>query len=139
MIGGVICPPAEAAASTPPAKCPGYPKRFILGIVSDPVDTVLATDDPEIVPKNAEDTTDTLAGPPTYCPATMVALSMNNCPSPVRCAITPNSTKWNTMVETTHSVTPKIPSCGKYIEDTKVLKFTPGCFSNPGNIGPKRA
>ncbi len=64
MIGGVICPPAEAAASTPPAKWPGYPRRFMLGIVSAPVETVLATEDPEIVPKNADDTTETLAGPP---------------------------------------------------------------------------
>ena len=52
---------------------------------------------------------------------------MKSWPSPVRCAITPNSTKWKTMVETTQSVTPKIPSCGKYIEDTKVRNFTPGC------------
>ena len=64
MIGGVICPPALEAASTPPAKCPGYPIFFILGIVKEPVDTVLAIEDPEIVPKKADDTTLTLARPP---------------------------------------------------------------------------
>ena len=36
----------------------------MFGIVSAPVDTVLATDEPEMVPKNADETTDTFAGPP---------------------------------------------------------------------------
>ena len=31
MIGGVICPPAEAAASTPPAKWPGIAQPFHVG------------------------------------------------------------------------------------------------------------
>ncbi len=65
----------------------------MFGIVSAPVDTVLATEEPEIVPKKAEDTTDTFAGPPTYRPASIVALSIKSCPSPVLCAITPNNTK----------------------------------------------
>ena len=47
MIGGVICPPALAAASTPPAKCPGYPLFFMFGIVSEPVETVFAIEEPE--------------------------------------------------------------------------------------------
>ncbi len=64
MIGGVICPPALAAASTPPARWPGYPIRFMFGMVSEPVDTVLAIDEPEMVPKKADDTTLTLARPP---------------------------------------------------------------------------
>ena len=38
--------------------------RFMLGMVSDPVDTVLAMEEPEIVPKNAEETTLTFASPP---------------------------------------------------------------------------
>ena len=87
----------------------------MLGIVSDPVDTVLAIEDPEIVPKKAEETTDTLAGPPVYRPANIMALSTKNCPRPIRCATTPNSTKWNTTVETTHKVTPNMPSEGKYM------------------------
>ena len=36
----------------------------MFGIVKDPVETVLAIDDPEIVPKKADDTTLTLARPP---------------------------------------------------------------------------
>ena len=38
--------------------------RIIAGIVSEPVVTVLAMDDPEIEPSSAEDSTETLAGPP---------------------------------------------------------------------------
>ncbi len=38
--------------------------RFILGMVSEPVETVFAIDEPEMVPKKADDTTLTLAGPP---------------------------------------------------------------------------
>jgi hypothetical protein len=33
-------------------------------MVNEPVETVLAIDDPEMVPKNADDTTLTLAKPP---------------------------------------------------------------------------
>ena len=40
MIGGVICPPVELAASTAPAKCGLKPTRFIAGMVSAPVVTV---------------------------------------------------------------------------------------------------
>jgi len=36
----------------------------MLGIVSDPVETVFAIDDPEIVPNRADDTTETFASPP---------------------------------------------------------------------------
>ena len=36
----------------------------MFGIVSEPVETVFAIDDPEIVPKNAEETTLTFASPP---------------------------------------------------------------------------
>ena len=38
--------------------------RIMAGIVSAPVVTVLAIDEPEIEPRSAEDSTDTLAGPP---------------------------------------------------------------------------
>ena len=75
-------------------------------MVNEPVDTVLAIDDPEIVPNKAEDTTETFASPPVYLPAATVAKSTKNCPRPMRWAKTPNSTKWKTTVETIHKVTP---------------------------------
>ena len=52
MIGGVICPPLDAAASTAPAKCDFKPLFLIKGIVITPVPTTLATALPEIVPNN---------------------------------------------------------------------------------------
>ncbi len=54
IIGGIICPPVEAAVSTPAAKMGLNPFFFIIGIVIEPVDTVFATALPEIVPIRAE-------------------------------------------------------------------------------------
>ena len=54
---------------------------FIAGIVKAPVVTVLAIDEPEIVPINADEKIATLAGPPENLPAMTIAKSMNNCPS----------------------------------------------------------
>ncbi len=65
-------------------------------MVSEPTVTVLAIEEPEIVPNSAEAKIETFAGPPAYLPATHDARSMNICPSPMRVASTPNSTKWNT-------------------------------------------
>lgn len=48
------------------------------GMVKVPVVTVLAIEDPEIVPIKAEEKMATFAGPPLYRPATAVAKSMNN-------------------------------------------------------------
>ena len=64
MTGGVICPPVDDAASTAAAKWRLKPILIMVGMVSAPVVTVLAMDDPEIEPRSAEDTTETLAGPP---------------------------------------------------------------------------
>ena len=96
-IGGVICPPVEEAASTAPEKCDGYPIFFIAGIVSEPVVTVFAIDEPEIVPINAEEKIATLAGPPEYLPASNIAKSMNNLPRPTLVANTPNNINKNTV------------------------------------------
>ena len=38
IIGGMICPPVEAVASTPAAKCGGKPERFISGIEIGTID-----------------------------------------------------------------------------------------------------
>ena len=66
------------------------------GMVSAPVVTVLAIEEPEIMPSSAEATTATLAGPPAKRPATIEARSMNSWPRPIRVASTPNRTKWKT-------------------------------------------
>lgn len=85
----------------------------MFGMVSEPVETTLATAEPEIVPNSAEDTTETFAGPPTKRPATTVDRSTKSLPRPIFCATAPNSTKWKTTVETTQSGMPNMPSAGK--------------------------
>ena len=88
-MGCVICPPVEAVASTAPEKCEGYPTFFIAGIVREPVVTVFAIEDPEMVPRKAEEKIATLAGPPEYLPAITIAKSINNWPKPILVASTP--------------------------------------------------
>ena len=84
IIGGMICPPVDAAASTAPANSDLYPVRFIIGIVTEPVVTVLPTEDPETIPHKAEEITATFAGPPALAPATALAKSIKNFEIPVR-------------------------------------------------------
>ena len=68
ITGGMIWPPIEEVASTPPAKAARKPKRFISGMVNWPEATTLAMPEPEIVPISAEDSTQTCAGPPRQPP-----------------------------------------------------------------------
>ncbi len=82
MIGGINCPPVEADASTPAANLALNPFAFINGIVMTPVDAVLATAEPEIVPVNAEDITATNAAPPRSLPAILLDISMTKSEAP---------------------------------------------------------
>ena len=47
--------------------------RFISGMVKVPVVTVLAIDEPEIMPVIIEDSTAALAGPPLSAPSSAIA------------------------------------------------------------------
>ena len=76
MIGGMICPPVEAVASTAPANSASYPMRFIRGMVNVPVPITLAQAEPEMEPNSAEATTATFAGPPRKMPNTEDANSV---------------------------------------------------------------
>ena len=96
MIGGMICPPVDAVASTPAAKWAGKPVRFISGIEIGPSTMTLATALPEIVPNRLELTTATLPGPPAVWPVRAIEKSMNSCPVPVRSIALPNNTKIST-------------------------------------------
>ena len=96
MIGGMICPPVEATASTPAAKCGLNPVRFISGMVIGPSTITLATAEPEMVPNRLELNTDTLPGPPAVWPVRAMAKSMNSWPVPVRSMNEPNITKIST-------------------------------------------
>jgi hypothetical protein len=66
--------------------------RIIIGMVSEPTVTVLAIDEPEIIPKRPDAKIETFAGPPENRPAAAVARSIKRRPRPMRVASTPNST-----------------------------------------------
>ena len=53
-------------------------------MVTEPVVTVLPTEEPDTMPHRAEEMTATLAGPPAAEPATQLARSMKNAEIPVR-------------------------------------------------------
>ena len=79
-------------------------------MVNEPVETVLATDEPETVPCNADERTATLAGPPTAHPAAALATSIKNWPMPVFSRQAPNMIKRNMKVEQTPMGLPITPS-----------------------------
>ena len=62
MIGGMICPPVEATASTAPANSGRKPVRFISGMLICPVTMTLATALPEMVPNRLDEHHRHLAG-----------------------------------------------------------------------------
>ncbi|MNT60440.1 hypothetical protein D3C72_1980200 [compost metagenome] len=93
MIGGMICPPMDEVASTPPAKAARKPNRFISGMVNWPLATTLATPDPEMVPISAEDSVQTCAGPPRQPPTRPRAKSLNSLIMPARSRKAAKTTK----------------------------------------------
>ena len=80
IIGGIIAPPEDAAASTPPAKTFENPLFIIIGMVSTPVDSTFTTGPPVIVPNIAEETMAACAGPPLKFLVNKNASLINACP-----------------------------------------------------------
>ena len=68
--------------------------------------TVLAIDEPEIVPMNAEEKIATFAGPPENFPAINMAKSINNLPKPTLVANTPNKINKKTYCAITPTAIP---------------------------------
>jgi len=64
MTGGMSCPPVDATASTAAEKRGEKPDRFIIGIVTTPVATMLETATPETDPNMLEAMIEILAAPP---------------------------------------------------------------------------
>src|SRR5690554_3134118 len=78
MIGGMICPPVEAAASTAAAKSLSYPVFFIIGIVILPEPTVFATKLQEYIPARALEIPADFDNPPVVRPAMALAILIKN-------------------------------------------------------------
>ena len=64
-----------------------------MGMVTEPVVTVLPTEDPDTMPHRAEEMTATLAGPPALEPATQLARLMKKAEMPVRSKNAPKMMK----------------------------------------------
>ncbi len=109
MIGGMNWPPVDAVASVAPATCGLNPAFFMIGIVKDPEATVLATEDPEIMPCRPLAATAALAGPPVKRPATRNARSLKKAPMFVRISTTANSRNRKMKVEETWIGVPNTP------------------------------
>ena len=79
-------------------------------MVTDPVVTVLPTEEPETMPQRAEEMTETFAGPPANLPATQFARSMKNAEMPVRSRNAPKMMKTTMYLEQTLTGVEKMPS-----------------------------
>ena len=73
-----------------------------MGMVTEPVVTVLPTLEPDTMPQRAEDSTATLAGPPAEAPATELARSMKKADMPVRSRNAPKM--MNTTIYLAHTL-----------------------------------
>ena len=64
-----------------------------MGMVTEPVVTVLPTEEPDTMPQRAEEMTATLAGPPEDQPASLLAREMKKFAMPVRSKNAPKMMK----------------------------------------------
>jgi hypothetical protein len=110
MIGGISCPPVEAAASTPAANLGRNPFDFISGMVITPVEAVLAIADPLIVPVSADESTATNAAPPRVRPATTFDSSITKSLAPEATRKPPKIMKRVMLVEEILARMPNMPS-----------------------------
>ena len=110
IMGGSRLPPVDAATSTAPARVPEYPKRFIIGIVMNPVVTTSEVGLPETVQTSADEKTATFAGPPGVFPDINAAILKKKSPPFAFSRKVPNITKTKAYVAATLMGTPKSPS-----------------------------
>src|SRR3990167_8668958 len=139
ITGGMIWPPVDAVASTAAANSGRYRIRFMRGMLKIPSTTTLATADPEIVPKKAEETTDTLAGPPWERPATSLSRSTKVSPPPVWYSTAPNTRKMATSVAEIPVTAPRIPWVERNSDSWIDVQEKPRCPQVPGIHGPRKA
>ena len=71
----------------------GYPALTICGIITEPIDAVSATDEPEMQPNSVLASTLTTASPPRMKPTNTLARLMRRTAMPPSAMIAPASTK----------------------------------------------
>jgi len=137
MMGGIIWPPVEAAASTPPAKRPRKPLDFISGMVITPVEAVFAMAEPLIVPVKAEEITATKPAPPRTRPATTLETSMTKSLAPEATRNPPNTMKRVILDEDIKAKMPNIPSSLYSERKSTSLSGKLAARKTPGRCSPK--
>ena len=137
IIGGISCPPVDAAASMPAAKRGLKPERIIIGIVIIPVDAVVATAEPETEPINPELMIAMWPAPPGYFPAVFLARVIMKSPAPDFSKKHPNKTNIKTKVAEIFATMPNIPSPPQKLLYKTVSKLKPGNVKIPGTYFPK--
>ena len=110
ITGGIICPLTEEETSMAPAFSWENPVFFIIGIVKVPVVTVLAIDEPEIIPVIPDPKIAALAGPPRILPTIAKAKSKKYFPPPAVSNKAPNKTNKKIKSTDTPIGIPKIAS-----------------------------
>ena len=137
IIGGIICPPVDAAASTPAANIGLKPFAFIRGIVITPVEAVFATADPEIVPVKADAITATKAAPPLNRPAIILANSITKSDAPDLTKKAPKIIKRTIFADEMVVMIPNMPS-SLYMDLNKTsLIGKLAALKAPGIASPK--
>jgi len=96
ITGGISCPPALAALSTPPANSSSYPWFFMSGIVTAPLVRTFATELPESIPMKPLEMTASFAGPPVTRPSSAFARSRKKSAPPEYSRSAPKRMKRNT-------------------------------------------
>ena len=79
-------------------------------MVTEPVVTVLPTEEPDTMPHRAEEITETLAGPPAKRPAMQFARSIKKLEMPVRSKNAPKIINTTIYLEQTFTGVEKMPS-----------------------------
>ena len=73
MLGGIIVARAPPHPSSDALKAGRYFSSFIAGSIIEPIAATSATPEPDIAPKNMQETTMTIAMPPRMCPTMLEA------------------------------------------------------------------
>ena len=137
ITGGINWPPVDAAASMPAANRAGKPALRIKGIVMTPVETVLATEEPETEPIKPDPNTATKPGPPIILLARERDKSMMKSPAPDFTRNAPKRMNMKTKLHEIREIEPNMPSVLKKLRYMSVSRLKPGKVNMPPSHCPQ--
>ena len=130
----MICPPVEAAASTPAANAGRNPDFLITGMVMTPVETTLEMAAPDRVPNSADEATAACAAPPVKRPVKRFAIFIKTSPAPEAINTAPKMIKIRTLPETTCNGCPNNPPVWAQKFNTMARMDWANVLSDPAKI-----